>query len=981
MNRFRINQIMMVLLFPYCDPGLQKQDVLLNKHLAYQQFLNLNLDDASVAEEKHEKNSNYRQADRDLMNYLISRNQGRIKSYDDILRLCDFYFPLLPLERFMSGIQEMKRAKGNPSCEEENIALFYFKNLQKIANSLLTYRDGVMAIRTWNNDKTELGEDIFYTNHVYNKVEVWNILCRFMIPDILMVIFIINSGWDESALYEQKPNISLADKLLIQSLSKGVAENHLHFNAGFDYEMLWIQAVHVGKWDGIRYAAPESLEEVYLCQAAMFRCLAALFLQGSARRTHLFQKWIAQQWDGTLEECIRDLYTGTFVENGEKTVYRIPETFWDIWVENAALEEADFLLASVYDGYVELKTSSEFLLLYNACSYLKEQPWDTAFAKCFLQYLRIKNQFFYHMQQKFFVPGLRHFQKYFGTAKAKKAGASGWEGLTLDVFRSQAKIASLKKLEVRITPQGYEEVQNCSDPESSREIITIQLKRQLFSFLFLYRRYILEDILGVKEARRWLEEEKSHRLRKDFSYLDLFYELCGKYGGLEEDYRVPTLGIVFHFIKKESLDNMSGYYCWRFLDEDKLNYTNHRLALRRKMVNAAKVIEEIRSEIPELNTYIVGIDAASDENAMEPWMLSPVYNLIRSRETTRPVLAVPTQEGCRFELIQNLGFTYHVGEDFRHILSGLRHIDEVIEEFHYKPGDRLGHGIALGIDIEKWISDNEILPMPRQEYMDNLLWVWGLAVCEEFQLPVQLERLEEEILKNAEAIYHNTDGITVRMLYKAYKAKFLTNHETKLKELLKEAGEARNRKKHAVHCRYSKQKCSLYPTQWTADRLLSTVYCPAFEEKYREIILVPISASNTALYQTLQEIVLEKVECRGIYVETNPTSNLTIGEFSDIREHPIFRLNTQSRSGRPHHVLVTVNSDDPAVFNTNVENELAYIYYAAEYSGYSKEDILNWIDKIRQNGMNASFVQTVKSTAVLLEELGRILDRLDLELG
>lgn len=969
---------MEVLLFPYCDPGLQKRDVLLNKHLAYQRFLSLNLDDSSVAEEKYEKSSDYRNADQELMNYLFSRNQGRVKSYDDILRLCDFYFPLLPLERFMSEIQEMKQANGNQSDVEENIALFYLKNLQKIANSLLTYRDGVMAIRTWNNDKNELGEDIFHTNYVYNKIEVWNILCRFMIPDILVVIFIINSGWDKSALYEQKPNISLADKLLIQILSKGVAENHLHFNAGFDYEMLWIQAVHVGKWDGSQYAAPKSPEELYLCQAAIFRCLGALLLQGSAWKTVLFQHWVADQWSGTLEKCIRDLYTGTF---DEKTVYLIPNMFWDIWEGTSALEEADFLLASVYDGYVELKTSSEFLFLYDVCSYLKDRPWDTAFARCFLQYLRIKNRFFYHMQQRFLVPGLRHFQQYFGTARAKKVWASGWEGLTLDVFRSQAKITSLKKLEVRITPQGYSNMQNCFDAEGSREIITFQLKKQLFSFLFLYRRYILEDILGVKEARRWLEEEKRHKFQKNFSYLDLFYELCVKPGGLEEDYRVPTLGIVFHFIKQESLDNVSGYYCWRCLEGNTLDYTNHRLAMRQKMIHAARVIEEIRSEIPELNTYIVGIDAASDENAMEPWMLSPVYNLIRSRETTRPVLAIPTQDGCRFELIQNLGFTYHVGEDFRHILSGLRHIDEVIEEFHYKPGDRLGHGIALGIDIEKWISDNEILPMPRQEYMDNLLWVWGLAVCKEFQLPVQLERLEEEILRNAEAIYPHTEGITVRMLYKAYKGKFLTNHESILNGLLKEAGEAKHRKKHGVHCRYSKQKCRLYPTQWTADRLLSTLYCPAFEEKYREIILVPISASNAALYQALQEIVLEKVERRGIYVETNPTSNLTIGEFSDIREHPIFRLNAQSQSGKQHHVLVTVNSDDPAVFNTNVENELAYIYYAAEYSGYAKEDILNWIDKIRQNGMNASFVQTVKSTAVLLEELGKILDRLDPELG
>lgn len=60
-------------------------------------------------------------------------------------------------------------------------------------------------------------------------------------------------------------------------------------------------------------------------------------------------------------------------------------------------------------------------------------------------------------------------------------------------------------------------------------------------------------------------------------------------------------------------------------------------------------------------------------------------------------------------------------------------------------------------------------------------------------------------------------------------------------------------------------------------------------------------------------------------------------------------------------MFVTVNSDDPAVFNTNVENELAYIYYAAEAQGEAKSDVLEWVDKIRQYGMDASFIQNEKA--------------------
>ena len=105
--------------------------------------------------------------------------------------------------------------------------------------------------------------------------------------------------------------------------------------------------------------------------------------------------------------------------------------------------------------------------------------------------------------------------------------------------------------------------------------------------------------------------------------------------------------------------------------------------------NIARALEEIREAIPGLNEYIVGIDAASDENAMEPWMFSPAYKVIRSHKFIKPVMEAESG-GERFKRIQNIGFTYHVGEDFRHVISGLRHVDEVLEEFSYKAGTDWG---------------------------------------------------------------------------------------------------------------------------------------------------------------------------------------------------------------------------------------------------------------------------------------------------
>ena len=85
--------------------------------------------------------------------------------------------------------------------------------------------------------------------------------------------------------------------------------------------------------------------------------------------------------------------------------------------------------------------------------------------------------------------------------------------------------------------------------------------------------------------------------------------------------------------------------------------------LRQKLMNIAVVIEELRGSIPRLNEYIVGIDAASDERAMEPWMLSSAYNRMRSRQTTMPVFAGNIHTG-------NLKNVKKIYSEIQNILSG-----------------------------------------------------------------------------------------------------------------------------------------------------------------------------------------------------------------------------------------------------------------------------------------------------------------------
>lgn len=985
MNRYRINQILTVLLFPFCDSLLGEEDFLFNKYLAYEAFLQYREGESSTLSMREECLSRYRKEEKKLQHYLEDKNEGRIRSYDDLLQLCELYYPLQKLREFMESKEKQSKALTAEGNQRERMALFYFNNLLRIADSMLTYRDGIAAIRTWSNEEDFLNnKDIFCMPHVFDKVEIWNLLCRFTVPDIYIVAFAVQSGLELNVLFEQKPFVSLADKLLVKSLSKGIAENHLHFNVGFDYATAWLYQVNpVILYEKSTGGKTPDKESVQCLQAAVFRMLAAAFLEYSGLNgEQSFGQWLQEYVKGKhrepLYELLYDMDHGSTKMPKEKEIV-LEEVMRTI---NPKKKETDydFLLETIYYKHVELRTSSEFILLYFCCRYVVRRERDAVFAHLFLQYLRIKNELFLNAQQRHGIKGLRYFQEYFAASKQLMRRSGGGKAAMLEVFRSQSKITALKKLEIRIGPSVQWEGLD-RDFYKCRHIMKEQLCQQLYDILYVYRRYILEQLFGVKNAVTLLNEESKQRR----GFCEILQREEDRLKG-KEIVQVPGIGIVYHFIKAELLDNTTGYFCWRKVGDDAGKYSNHGLVIRERMENTAKAIEELRSTIPWLDEYIVGIDAASDENAMEPWMFAPAYVEMRSRTMTKPIMIRREAGEKAYHSVQNVGFTYHVGEDFRHIVSGLRHIDEVIERFHYKSGDRLGHAIALGINIERWVRDNEVIALPIQEYLENMLWMWGKNVYDGIDLPVQLEKLEEQILKCAGEIYKHPERLTVRMLYEAYKMKFQVKHWEILQEVLEKEEKKKNscsqclahgQTEEKVFCYYSEQPCNMNGEEWNAQRLLCTNYCPVFEEKYKRVILITIPWEEVKVYECLQEYLLTKVERKGIYVETNPTSNLTIGDFEAFREHPIFKMNSmKEREEKKHHVMVMINSDDPAVFNTNVENELAYIYYATEHEGYAKEDVLRWIDRIRQNSLEGSFIQKEKNSLQILKEISMILDKL-----
>jgi adenosine deaminase len=80
----------------------------------------------------------------------------------------------------------------------------------------------------------------------------------------------------------------------------------------------------------------------------------------------------------------------------------------------------------------------------------------------------------------------------------------------------------------------------------------------------------------------------------------------------------------------------------------------------------------------------------------------------------------------------------------------------------------------------------------------------------------------------------------------------------------------------------------------------------------------------------------------GIPLEVSPTSNICLGIYPSLAEHPLRLLHDAG-------VIVTVNSDDPPLFNTTLNDEVAML---ADAFGFD----LDTIEEILLNGVRYSFL-------------------------
>lgn len=410
-----------------------------------------------------------------------------------------------------------------------------------------------------------------------------------------------------------------------------------------------------------------------------------------------------------------------------------------------------------------------------------------------------------------------------------------------------------------------------------------------------------------------------------------------------------------HFIKRieELRSPMDYYYCQHY-------------QRRAQVMRAAGAVAEIRERYPLIGKRIFGIDAASSEIGCRPEVFAAAFRYLKAHRRM-----YRTAEGL--QKLPQLRATYHVGEDFLDIADGLRAIDEAVKFLNLGYGDRLGHALALGINIKQWYEQKEYkIVLPEQDYLDNLVWIYHKLG--EYGIS-GFENLKDWILNEFTVVfgrlYRRADDsvrVDINNYYNAWK---LRGDDPSLYE------NGYFDKRQMEYHRQPYLVNEIYPEAYEIRELrdISELYYQYhFDERSRRLGSVTSEYIMTKGYVSalieIQHAMQFDIASRGLAIETNPSSNYHIGTFRSYDDHPIVHffnkglVQDQEKLRACAQIPVSINTDDQGIFNTSLENEYALLASSLEAvtddydrKVYRPSDIYEWLDNIRVMGNDHNFAE------------------------
>lgn len=324
---------------------------------------------------------------------------------------------------------------------------------------------------------------------------------------------------------------------------------------------------------------------------------------------------------------------------------------------------------------------------------------------------------------------------------------------------------------------------------------------------------------------------------------------------------------------------------------------------------------------PEFLRSIRGLDVASRELRGPLWAVAAPLHYVR--EESRRVAA---RHGGK---IRPLRLTVHAGEDFRHLLTGLRAVHEPFWWEIMQRGDRLGHALALGWDPYLWCSKHPEVLQPRSERMLDLAWLLDF---------VARRRLESVSAGMLEAARQELQRHVRKWDRDAHISDFLA--------LARSLG--RPRLWAAIDAPYWDPSRFKHGPWHLCGRLL--------ELQGRETGMVTVRTEGEAGILLVLRDELARLFARWrVPIEINPSSNLLIGDFAHPVSQPLFHLDPFDRK-EDRGLVLTLSADDPVSFATTLADEFAYAWAGLVVGGgeapaYAQE----WLERAARAARRAVF--------------------------
>ena len=738
--------------------------------------------------------------------------------------------------------------------------------------------------------------------------QAWRWLSFAIPPDLLLSGLYNTSGGPQ--------RIALLSPMLSMQLREtGFCETHLHYGAALDFPTLWVatlRAIGEGYTTAFAFRSPGAdfrdgeLLAPWLIRAATIRYLLAAWLSWG-RVQHSFAEFL----DSRVPElvlrdigaanylriltAIVELQRGCLYDTDDQNLefadwqhtYRLmTETFQRSFPKTLDdIPNAD-PIARLFPDRAGGGPTPESRFQIAALDFLDSDE-DKLFCCLFWQVMRVRCLLYRHIVQRPLTPGLQWFIRFYARSSPVK------KPLTHGVMiQSAAKTCGIGR--------GLRSLEARTSPESSQSEMLALIKK-------------------VDDTARHIR-----RKHKGFEFGIVLHFTKDRGGGARQG--IPTA-------------NLSGSNA----DPDFPPNGGYRYAFYyQKQVQKAASLASVLRRFPLAIQTVRGVDVCADELGVPTWVLVPLINSIRAA----------ADQGCTFLQfggihVPPLRTTTHSGEDFVHLLTGLRYVDEALERFHLREGDRIGHGLALGIDPLLWAFQTIRLVMTQEQRLFDLVWQWKLSgTISDGNTTQNVQPLVQQISCLSESIF----GSELTPYQLCALSEDLHNINT-LRSVGFPWGFYPADPRQLVYQAALRRRAS----DLSRLELLHVYLCSSDVFRAGQRTIWIDLESEAAILASLQAHVREKLGARGVAVEVNPTSNLLVGDLGDLHHHPLWRLNSPMAKGDVPPVAVCIGSDDPIVFTSRLREEYQLLADSMAMSGLSDEQARGWLDRAAACGLTYRF--------------------------